>query len=332
MMVETREGRTLCVQASLQLTGNEYEVHDTNVKSRHDAPKGGCMFRWMRELWVGSDLVEFESSFGLAESVERLKAATRHWAMFTPFREAAVGTVTDSRVSLRRVIPMVGNSFKPFFVGRFQVRQNQVVLTGRFALHWSVKLFMGLWFGFGVLYTALASFAAVPAPHATYFPLVGLALVACGIGLIRISMWFSRNDRAWLSDVIRTALSNQVAIASKGLPPDELRSSPKRPPTVIVTVTAVLAFQGLMLCVSAITDIQPSLGDPSGSVFTHYADVRLRYLAGIYGAVTLPLAFDVYRQRMFAWRMGFLALLGGIAIQTLGLLARENLGNTRSQT
>lgn len=290
------------------------------------------MFRWMRELWAGSDLVEFESSFGLAESVERLKAVSRHrhWAMFTLSREVAAGTVTESRVSLQRVIPMVRNSFKPCFVGQFQVRQNQVVLTGRFALHWSVKLFMGFWFGFWMLLTASALFTAVPGPHATFMPLAGLiTMMAFGIGLMRISVWFSRNDRAWLSDVIRTALSNQVAMASKGLPPGELRSSPKRPPTVIVIVTAVLAFQGLMLCVSAITDIQPSLGDPSGSVFTHYADVRLRYLSVIYGAVMLPLAFEVYRQRMFAWRMGFLALFGGVAIQTLGLLAREDLGNAR---
>lgn len=278
---------------------------------------------------MGSDPVEFESSFGLAESVERLKAATRRWAMFTLSREAAMGTVTESRVSLQRVIPMVRNSFKPVFVGRFQLRQNQVVLTGRFALHWSVKLFMGFWFGFCVLHTALSLFAAVPAPHTTLLPLAGLAMMACGIGVMRICMWFSCNDRAWLSDVIRTALSNQVAMASKGLPPGELRSSPKRPPTVIVIVTAVLAFQGLMFCVSAITDIQPSLGDPAGSVFTHYADLRLRYLCVIYGAVMLPLAFDVYRQRMFAWRMGFLALFGGAALQALGLLAREDLGNAR---
>jgi hypothetical protein len=289
----------------------------------------------MRELWVGSDLVEFESSFGLAESVERLKAATRHWhwAMFTLSREAAAGTVTESRVSLQRVIPMLRNSFKPCFVGRFQVRQNRVVLAGRFALHWSVKLFMGFWFGFWVLFTALALFTAVPEPHASFMPLAALiTMMAFGIGLMRISVWFSRNDRAWLSDVIRTALSNQVATASKGLPPGELRSAPKRPPTVIVIVTAVLAFQGLMLCASAITDIQPSLGDPSGLVFTHYSDDRLRYLSVIFGAVMLPLAFGVYRQRMFAWRMGFLVLLGGMAIQTLGLFSRDDLGDARNQT
>jgi hypothetical protein len=253
--------------------------------------------------------------------------------MFTLSRETAAGTVTESRVSLQRVIPMVRNSFKPVFVGRFQMRQNQVVLTGRFALHWSVKLFMGFWFGFCALFTALALITAVSGPHATFIPLVVLiTMMAFSIGLMRISVWFSRNDRAWLSDVIRTALSNQVAIASKVLLPGELRSSPKRPPTVIVIVTAVLAFQGLMLCVSAITDIQPFLGDPSGSVFTHYADVRLRYLSVVYGAVMLPLAFGVYRQRIFAWRMGFLALLGGVAIQMLGLLARDDLGNARSPT
>jgi hypothetical protein len=35
---------------------------------------------------------------------------------------------------LRRVVPMVGNSFKPFFIGRFEVRNDVTMLVGRFSL------------------------------------------------------------------------------------------------------------------------------------------------------------------------------------------------------
>src|SRR5215469_11530144 len=113
------------------------------------------MLEWLWRTWKGSDPVEFESTYGMAESVERLKAATRRWGYFSVTQEVASGRVTESRVSLQRVIPMVGNSFKPFFVGGFQWRGGKVVLRGRFTLHWSVRVFMGFWLGFCALFAAL---------------------------------------------------------------------------------------------------------------------------------------------------------------------------------
>ena len=35
------------------------------------------MLKWVKDMWLGSEVVEFESSFGLTESVNRLKDATR---------------------------------------------------------------------------------------------------------------------------------------------------------------------------------------------------------------------------------------------------------------
>jgi hypothetical protein len=50
---------------------------------------------------------------------------------------------------------MVGNSFKPFFFGRFEVRGDEVYLTGRFTMLGLVKAFMTFWFG-GVLAFGIA--------------------------------------------------------------------------------------------------------------------------------------------------------------------------------
>ena len=52
--------------------------------------------------------VEFKSAFPLAESVDRLKAATRRWtfSLSAMAHESAVRRVSAQRVALQRVIPM----------------------------------------------------------------------------------------------------------------------------------------------------------------------------------------------------------------------------------
>lgn len=101
-------------------------------------------------LLYGSTSAEFKSAFGLSESVERLRAATRRSAFGVLAEQAATGPVKESRVRLQRVIPIVGNSFKPVFFGRFEVRDGSVYLTGRFTMFFFVKVFMTIWLG-GVL-------------------------------------------------------------------------------------------------------------------------------------------------------------------------------------
>jgi hypothetical protein len=90
------------------------------------------VIRWFIELIYGSTPVEFESSFGLHESVARIHAATVRSVFLSFHKQSAVGRVTEHRVSLQRVIPLVGNSFKPFFVGKFEIKNGHVVLIGRF--------------------------------------------------------------------------------------------------------------------------------------------------------------------------------------------------------
>jgi hypothetical protein len=288
------------------------------------------MLGWFRGIWTGSAPVEFESSFGMAESVERLKGATRRWGLFSVTEEVASGRVSESRVSLQRVIPMVGNSFKPFFVGRFQLSGGGVVLRGRFTLHWLVKLFMGFWLGFCVFFTTLAIVGAMRSPRAAAAPFAGLAMLGFGLGLIRLGGWFSRNDPAWLSAVIRNALGTPTA----DVPTDQshgisAESQKRWPPRVILVVSGMLFLLGLMGLISAITGVQYYRGYPGGAIVTHYADTWLRYAAAAHGAVMLALAIGIYRQHLIAWRMGFVVLIGGGGLQAFALLTRDDLGNAR---
>jgi len=173
---------------------------------------------WFLNFLYGSTPAEFESEFGLEESVQRLAAATcRLYSLLHLVKQTAVGRVTARRVSLQRVIPFVGNSFKPFFRGSFQQAGNRVLLTGRFTLHPLAKVFMTFWFGFLAFWTTLATTFTILALFRGktsfdgdvcywWFPLAGIGMFLWGLGLVGLCKWFARNDTRWLSSVIQNAL------------------------------------------------------------------------------------------------------------------------------
>ena len=102
----------------------------------------------------GSTPAEFKSSFSVDESVARLKSASKSSVFQALTSQEAVGRVSGSYVRLQRVIPFVGNSFKPFFFASFHQMDGPVVLSGKFTMHWGVKAFLSVWFGFCLLWTA----------------------------------------------------------------------------------------------------------------------------------------------------------------------------------
>jgi hypothetical protein len=163
------------------------------------------MIRKLINLWW-SPRAEFESSFGLADSLERLQSATRRSVFSVWSRPEAVGTVTQSRVSLQRAIPMTRNSFKPFFRGHFIQRKGKVVLAGRFTMHPFVKAFMAFWFGGAGCLTFLMAIHS----KAILGPLLGFGMIVGGIAMVTAGKSLARNDEAWLSGVICGALRPDV--------------------------------------------------------------------------------------------------------------------------
>jgi hypothetical protein len=178
------------------------------------------MMRRFTNLIYGAVPAEFESAFDLDESVQRLSSATGR-SVFSAFtHQAAVGRVSKTRVSLQRVIPFVGNSFKPFFIGEFRRVNGRIVLSGRFTMLWWAKAFLTFWFGFCLLWTLLAILPLLARdPHTWWFPFAGIGMFGVGTALVRISKWFSRNDTLWLSRVIQGALSKEP-------PGDRLQGDP----------------------------------------------------------------------------------------------------------
>lgn len=266
------------------------------------------MFRWIKRVWQGSDPVEFESGFGMAESVERLKAATRRSVFSALAQQEAVGNVKASHVSLQRVIPMVGNSFKPFFRGHFLEEGGKVILTGRFTMLWLVKVFMGFWFGCIACFIVSTLLAAAIHPHQAGAALLfGLGMMAAGLGITGLGQWFARNDAAWLSNVIQRALhtpSLQSAPAGATTGSD---LSPLRSLTAMDVVAAALALVGLMSLGLAIVGV-PSAYNRFGWAHTDFNDSMSRYCGVAYAALLWVLAYGIHRRLLLAWRAGLVFL------------------------
>ena len=173
------------------------------------------MVKWFIGLLYGSTPAEFESDFSLQESVNRLRAATKRTIFSAIFQQAAVGRVTAQQVSLHRVIPLWHNSFKPFFRGSFHQNGNRIVLSGRFTMRWFTKAFLTVWFGFCLFAVAgffLQTYRA-PAPDWRE-PLFGIGFFMAAALLVRLGQWCARSDAAWLSQVIRTALSQKQTVGN----------------------------------------------------------------------------------------------------------------------
>jgi hypothetical protein len=262
-------------------------------------------FRWLWRLLYESNSAEFRSAFGLAESVERLRAATKRSIFSSLGETAAVGKVSEQRVRLQRVIPMIGNSFKPFFIGRFEVRDGLTVLVGRFGLLTIVKVFMTFWLGMAFVFAGgmlLGNFSS-PNPVPLFLAFQPFLMLGFGIALIAVGKWFARNDVAWLSSVIEGALGE----AGKSGATNALASADSAavPPTLKV-VSIVLAASGAMALLGHFLPGHLAYGNrgPGRTLpMLAFGDWNDAIAAGL-----LLLALGIWLRRPWAWRAGFLVM------------------------
>ena len=277
------------------------------------------MIRWFSQLLYGSSPAEFRSAYGLAESVERLRSATKRSVFSAMGETTAVGKVTAEKVRLQRVIPMVGNSFKPFFIGHFEERGRVAVLTGEFTMLGVVKVFMTFWLGMTALFAgaALLGLFHVVGPNAWLFRLQPFLMMAFGIGLVAAGKWFARNDAAWLSDVIERALGAPRAegaaeVSSTGTRDGLGRVDPAAVPGVLKGVAAFLAFTGVMAVVAGFTgnEVRSAASGPGGGPLALPSWGPWMF---VYAAFLVALSIGVWRRRPWAW-WAFFGLLGLSAV------------------
>lgn len=163
------------------------------------------MIERLTSLLYASEPVAFYSALTREQAVASLRAAVSLPA------EAALGTVTENTVVLRRAIPHFDNAFKAFFVGRFSAQSGDTVLEGTFTVHWTMRAMMALWCGFVVLWTLLTLVDVVSNPgRPRFFPLAGLGMLLLGLAFMRIAQWRGRHDQEFLVELIETALGGNA--------------------------------------------------------------------------------------------------------------------------
>ncbi len=274
------------------------------------------MLQWLKDAWFGSAMVEFESTFDLTESIRRLRAATKRSVFSAMAHQEAVGTVREERVSLQRVIPMMGNSFKPFFVGRFSEDGGRVVLRGCFTMPVFAKLFMGGWFGILALGPIGLLIGGIRSPQVWLgLPFV-IGMMGFGLAIVRLGQWFSRRDPAWLSAIISTALAAPTApspTAAAIAPPTGSA------PVHLLALAGFIGLSGALQLAAGIIGLQLFQLGPRGASAAFFApESMLRPLTVLLGMLLLAWAYGIYRRHLLAWwaGFGFFALSGIATIET----------------
>jgi hypothetical protein len=276
-------------------------------------------------LLYDSTPAEFLSAYGLAESVERLRAATKRSVFSALAETTAVGKVSEKIVRLQRVIPMVGNSFKPFFIGHFEVRGDVTVLIGKFTMLPLAKVFMSFWFGMCGLFAGAVLLGGFKpqGPNAMFFLLQPFLMIGGGIALVAAGKWFARNDAAWLSELIATALGaprggasvNRVALMNVDAD----------------TVPMSLKVAAILLTASGATALVAGMVGPHSwpslvQAGESSAPPQLGNWNFVYAILVITLSIGIWRRRSWAWWCGFLLLGLSVCWSLFAMSARADVG------
>jgi hypothetical protein len=242
----------------------------------------------LRSAWLGAP-AEFESAYGLEESIVRLSDATGREAFCLVGREEAVGTVTKTGVSLRREIPMFGNPFKPFFTGKFSERGGKVFLCGYFSMHMFAKVGISAWFAFLFFILMLG---AVSGTAALALFGGGMLMMSAGAAIVMLGKWFARNDAQWLSAVIcRTLGAKPVELPATTVTGDE------HGPLSLTLFILMIALFGMVTLIA---------GRNSGRDY-------------VFGVLLIFFAWGAWRRMMIFWAVG-LALFSCAAAAALSTI------------
>jgi hypothetical protein len=118
------------------------------------------------------------------------------------------GTVAANSFELR---PVLGyrNSFAPIAHGSFASGVAGTRIDVRLRMLWPVAIFMAIWLAGAAAFLVVAFVVAFRDPSRWWFPLIGLAFLAFGYGLMALSFWFEA--RRMRTDLERLLVSGAAA-------------------------------------------------------------------------------------------------------------------------
>lgn len=184
---------------------------------------------WPFSLLYSATPTIFTCDYGLDKAVAKVSAETLHWSYMMSFGEGVVGRVEEGYVALQWKAPFFSHSFKPVYYGSFHSINGKALLTGRFSMALSTRIFHTLWIGlFGVVcILSVVDFANGGSGIGAQLPKI-LLIWLFGILLVPLGQRFSRKDVDRLANALSRALGGQV-ITRGGFPAlaTSLRATPE---------------------------------------------------------------------------------------------------------
>ncbi len=175
-----------------------------------------CRARQVLNLAFYRRDVEFSTPYSKSRAIARLDGAVA--SSFSIFHAGVVGSANARRVSLRRNIPFVGNSFAPRFVGRFEEAATGSLLRGTFRLSWPSRIFAGYGLVFCIAWTIIVTFDVFrEATTPLWFPLIGLVMLAVFAAMVALGRWFARNDEAAITREVEHILQSRNSTRAEPL-------------------------------------------------------------------------------------------------------------------
>ena len=163
----------------------------------------------LKRLFRYSDNVSFEFSGDTTQAVDRLsRSASRPILQATfssdPSNPSLVGGVSKERVRLHKVTPLLGNAFKPIFVGKFQSQNGKSSLVGFFEMGAIGKIVISVF----VFFTLAMQILLLPGIGTeSGLGIFEPTLFLCGgILLVLIFKAYSKKDVAWIEHHIESVL------------------------------------------------------------------------------------------------------------------------------
>jgi hypothetical protein len=200
----------------------------------------------------------------------------------------------------------MSNSFKPYFIGRFEVRDGVTVLTGRFTMALFAKIFMSVWFGMMLLFAGATLLASISSPTLlhSFWMLQPFLMLGFGIALVAVGKWLSRNDTAWLSHVIEGALGGAKNSGAATMPP--ANADPDAVPTTLKVVAIVVAVSGALQLLGHFLPFH--LANGNAGLGNAIPSRPFGDWDGVIGTGLLILAVGIWRRQPWAWWAGFFVL------------------------
>ena len=167
------------------------------------------MLRQIYNLLYDRTPIQFTTQLSVAESVQRLARDVKFSAIHALFQEAAVGSVSESKVRLYRQPAFYSNTFQPIFVGSFANTDGETVLSGVFTLRLFVKIFMSIWFaaGFAFCLTGLVFFFLNREPETALALIASLGMISFVAAMVYLGKRISHQDIDWLARRIAVSLA-----------------------------------------------------------------------------------------------------------------------------